>query len=279
VLSRLREDIRTVQQRDPAACSRSWLNVLLNYPGLHALWMHRINHALFGAGLCTLARWGSQCARFLTGIEIHPGATIGRRFFIDHGMGVVIGETSVIGDDVTLFQGVTLGGTGKQTGKRHPDLADHVTVGVGASVLGDIRIGENSKVGAGAVVIYEVPPNCTVVGVPGKIVVRDGARIETEHDAEQIRHEDLPDPVTDMIRFVAGRVADLEAQVAQLQGRVAQDNRPETVCESGETTGSPGSTEIHSRSELVRSNVRESGEGDSSCEPEPRLRGVVHETL
>jgi len=213
----MREDIRTIQQRDPAACGSRFWNVLLNYPGLHALWMHRVNHALSNAGLCTLARWGSQCARFLTGIEIHPGAVIGRRFFIDHGMGVVIGETSVIGDDVTLFQGVTLGGTGKKSGKRHPDLGNGVSVGVGASVLGDILVGDNSKVGAGAVVIYEVPPNCTVVGVPGKIVVRDGARMNEEESAAQERHEDLPDPVLDMIRFVAGRVGELEAQVASLQ--------------------------------------------------------------
>jgi len=224
VLERIREDIATIKERDPAACSSSALNVLLNYPGLHALWMHRINHRLEKAGLCTFARWGSQCARFLTGIEIHPGASIGRRFFIDHGMGVVIGETSVIGDDVTLFQGVTLGGTGKQVGKRHPDLGDGVTVGVGASVLGDIKVGDNSKVGAGAVVIYEVPPNCTVVGVPGKIVVRDGARTDSEEHAAQDRHEDLPDPVFDMIRFVAARVEELESKVTQLE-----DTRPSGV--------------------------------------------------
>ena len=270
MLARMREDIQTVKQRDPAACSRSTLNVILNYPGLHALWMHRINHALCRAGLCTLSRWGSQCARFLTGIEIHPGATIGRRFFIDHGMGVVIGETSVIGDDVTLFQGVTLGGTGKKTGKRHPDLGDHVTVGVGASVLGDILVGENSKVGAGAVVIYEVPPNCTVVGVPGKIVVRDGARITTEQDAEQVRHEDLPDPVTDMIRFVAGRVADLEVQVAQLEGRVGQDNQTEGFSRSASPSQSLDACDpsVAVSADTPRSRIRGNRSTVRDCEGE-----------
>jgi serine O-acetyltransferase len=194
---------------------------LVNYPGLHALWAHRINHALYQAGLRTLARLGSQCVRFFTGIEIHPGATIGRRFFIDHGMAVVIGETTVIGDDVMIYQGVTLGGTGKQTGKRHPDIDNGVIVGVGASVLGDIRVGENSKVGAGAVVIYEVPPHCTVVGIPGKIVVRDGKSVKG--DGEMPRTETLPDPVFDMIRFVAGRVEDLERQVAELRGDSRED--------------------------------------------------------
>jgi len=210
----MREDVRTVKERDPACVST--ISALLNYPGLHALWGHRINHWLYRRGLRTLARQKSQLTRWLTGIEIHPGAVIGRRFFIDHGMGVVIGETSVIADDVTLFQGVTLGGTGKQTGKRHPDLDDGVTVGVGASVLGDIKVGERSKVGAGAVVIYDVPPHCTVVGVPGKIVVRDGTRVDGEAEKSDARLEELPDPVLDMIRFVAGRVEELEAQVAQL---------------------------------------------------------------
>lgn len=215
MLNRMREDIRAVKERDPA-CPGTF-SAIFSYPGLHALWAHRFNHAVFSAGLHGIARFGSQCARMLTGIEIHPGATIGRRFFIDHGMGVVVGETSVIGDDVTLFQGVTLGGTGKQTGKRHPDLDNGVTVGVGASVLGDIRIGEGSRVGAGAVVIYDVPPHCTVVGIPGQIVVRDGSRIEGEAQAKDARHESLPDPTFEMIRFVAARVEELETQVAEIK--------------------------------------------------------------
>jgi len=211
----MREDIATIYERDPACCSR--ISALLNYPGLHALWAHRINHLLFKTGLCTVARLGSQCARFFTGIEIHPGATIGRRFFIDHGAAVVIGETTIIGDDVTLFQGVTLGGTGKQVGKRHPNLGDRVTVGVGASVLGDILIGDSSKVGAGAVVIHAVPPNCTVVGIPGRIVVRDGHRVQDGLEESDARQEVLPDPVFDMIRFVAARVEQLETQVSELE--------------------------------------------------------------
>lgn len=209
MLDRIREDIRTVKERDPAATS-TW-NVLLNYPGLHAIWWHRVTRWLHVRGRVTLARWLSQQARFYTGIEIHPGATIGNRFFIDHGMGVVIGETTVIRDDVTVYQGVTLGGTGKAKGKRHPTLEDCVVVGVGSTVLGDIVIGRGSKVGGGAVVIADVPPNCTVVGVPGRVVVREGERIETV----DLHHEDLPDPVVEMFRCIQRRIDRLEARVAQ----------------------------------------------------------------
>lgn len=170
------EDIRTVLERDPAA--RNALEVALCYPGVHAVWMHRFNHASWRLGLKTFARLASHASRFLTGIEIHPAARIGRRFFIDHGMGVVIGETTVIGDDVTLYQQVTLGGTGKRPGKRHPTLENGVTIGAGAKVLGDIRVGERSQVGAGSVVTRDVPPNCTVVGIPGRIIMRDGQRVE-----------------------------------------------------------------------------------------------------
>ena len=168
------EDIQVVLERDPAA--RNAWEAVLCYPGLHAIWLHRLNHRLWKLGLKTLARFNSQLARFLTGIEIHPAAQIGRRCFIDHGMGVVIGETTVIGDDVTLYQQVTLGGTGKKKGKRHPTLEDGVTVGAGAKVLGSITIGRNSQIGSGSVVIRDVPPNCTVVGIPGRILVRDGQR-------------------------------------------------------------------------------------------------------
>ncbi|MDP2181581.1 MAG: serine O-acetyltransferase [Actinomycetota bacterium] len=209
MLDRIREDIRAVKERDPAATST--LNVLLNYPGLHAIWWHRVTRWLHVHGRVTFARWLSQQARFYTGIEIHPGATIGRRFFIDHGMGVVIGETTVIHEDVTVYQGVTLGGTGKEKGKRHPTLEDCVVVGVGSTVLGDIVIGKGSKVGGGAVVIADVPPNCTVVGVPGRIVVREGERIETV----DLHHEDLPDPVVEMFRCIQRRIDRLEARVAQ----------------------------------------------------------------
>jgi serine O-acetyltransferase len=204
---RIADDIRAVKERDPAATST--LSVLFNYPGLHALWAHRFNHWLWKHGRRGIARYFSQVARWLTGIEIHPGATIGDRFFIDHGSGVVIGETTIIGDDVTLYQGVTLGGTGKETGKRHPTLEDCVVVGVGAAVLGNITIGRGSKVGGGAVVIDDVPPNCTVVGVPGRVVVRSGERVE----AVDLHHEDLPDPVVEMFRCLQRRIDRLEKKV------------------------------------------------------------------
>jgi len=172
----VREDIQAVLERDPAA--RNGLEVFLCYPGLHAVWMHRFNHACWNRGFKMIARISSHIARFLTGIEIHPAAIIGRRFFIDHGMGVVIGETTVIGDDVTIYQHVTLGGTGKKRDKRHPTLEDGVVVGAGAKVLGNITIGKRSQVGSGSVVVKDVPPDCTVVGIPGKIIIRDGQRLD-----------------------------------------------------------------------------------------------------
>ncbi|HEY9746398.1 MAG TPA: serine O-acetyltransferase [Oculatellaceae cyanobacterium] len=170
------EDIQAVLERDPAA--RNAIEVVFCYPGLHAVWLHRLNHRLWQMGWRLAARLGSHLARFLTGIEIHPAARIGRRFFIDHGVGVVIGETTVIGDDVTLYQQVTLGGTGKKKGKRHPTLNNGVIVGAGAKVLGNIHIGENSQIGAGSVVIHDVPPNCTVVGIPARVISRDGQRVD-----------------------------------------------------------------------------------------------------
>ena len=212
MFDRIRSDISAVRERDPAATSAA--TVLFNYPGLHAIWAHRANHWLWRHGRHGLARFFSQVARWLTGIEIHPGATIGQGFFIDHGMGVVIGETSVIGKDVTLYQGVTLGGTGKQSGKRHPTLEDCVVVGVGASVLGNITVGHGSKVGGGAVVIDDVPPNCTVVGVPGRVVVRSGERVE----AIDLHHEDLPDPVIEMFRCLTRRIDKLERRLVHDEG-------------------------------------------------------------
>lgn len=193
MFSAIKEDIRVVFEKDPAA--RSSLEVILTYSGLHAVWSHRLAHKLFKRNLLFLARVISQISRFFTGIEIHPGAQIGRRFFIDHGMGVVIGETCIIGNDVTIYQGVTLGGTGKEKGKRHPTLEDHVLVATGAKVLGNITIGKNSKVGAGSVVLQNVPPNATVVGIPGKVVIKDGIKVGCELD-----HRDLPDPVADKFR-------------------------------------------------------------------------------
>ncbi len=193
----IREDIAAVKQRDPAA--QGSFIVWLTYPGLHARWSHVVEHWLWNHGLKAIARISSQFTRFITGVEIHPGAVIGRRFFIDHAMGVIIGETTLIGDDVTLYQGVTLGGTGKEAGKRHPTLEDGVLVGVGASVLGNITIGKNSKVGGGAVVVSDVPCNCTVVGVPGHIIVRDGKRVELERVDAETRRENLPDPMAEEI--------------------------------------------------------------------------------
>ena len=209
MLSRICADIAAVKERDPA-CTSS-LSALTNYPGLWAVWWHRLTHRMHQAGLVWFARYLSQRVRRKTGVEIHPGATVGERFFIDHGMGVVIGETTIIGDDVTLYQGVTLGGTGKEHGKRHPTIEDFVVVGVGATVLGDIRIGRGSRVGAGAVVITDVPPNCTVVGIPGRVVVREGRRV----DAIDLHHEDLPDPVVEMYRALQRRMDRLEARLAE----------------------------------------------------------------
>src|SRR5947199_23227 len=175
LLAQIREDVAMVLERDPAARSRA--EVFLCYSGLHAVWAHRVIHGLWNHGLLLLGRWLSQAARFLTGIEIHPGAKIGRRLFMDHGLGIVIGETAVIGDDVTLYQGVTLGGTGKEHGKRHPTLEDNVVVGGGAKILGNITVGRNSRIGAGSVVLRNVPENSTVVGVPGHIIFRNGERV------------------------------------------------------------------------------------------------------
>jgi serine O-acetyltransferase len=226
MLARVRQDITAVKERDPA-CTSSW-SALTNYPGLWAVWWHRVTHRLHRAGLVWLARFVSQRVRRGTGIEIHPGATIGDRFFIDHGMGVVIGETTIIGDDVTLYQGVTLGGTGKEHGKRHPTIEDFVVVGVGATVLGDIVIGRGTRVGAGAVVIGDVPQNCTVVGVPGRVVVREGRRIDTI----DLHHEDLPDPIVEMYRTLGRRLDRLEARLARDEDTGAE--------RGGSPFGSPG---------------------------------------
>lgn len=200
---RLKEDVDVIFEQDPAA--RNYLEVILTYSGLHAIWSHRFAHALYKRKFYFLARVISQASRFFTGIEIHPGAIIGRRFFIDHGMGVVIGETCEIGDNVTLYQGVTLGGTGKEKGKRHPTIKDNVLISTGAKVLGSITIGENSKIGGGSVVLKEVPPNSTVVGVPGRVVVQDGRKI-----GKDFNHSNLPDPVAD-------RLKEMEMEICQLR--------------------------------------------------------------
>ncbi|MDN3019631.1 serine O-acetyltransferase [Paenibacillus sp. BSR1-1] len=210
MFKRMREDIEVVFEQDPAA--RSYLEVVLTYSGLHAIWAHRVAHALFKRKLFFLARVISQISRFFTGIEIHPGAKIGRRFFIDHGMGVVIGETCEIGDNVTVFQGVTLGGTGKEKGKRHPTIKDNALIATGAKVLGSITVGENSKIGAGSVVLKEVPPNSTVVGVPGRVVIQDGKRINKDFN-----HCDLPDPVADRLRDMQFELNQLKVELEELK--------------------------------------------------------------
>jgi serine O-acetyltransferase len=210
LLSLIREDVATVMERDPAAKSR--LEVFLCYSGLHAVWFYRVNHWFWNHRLFLVGRWLSQVARWLTGIEIHPGAKIGRRLFIDHGMGVVIGETAIVGDDVTLFQGVTLGGTGKEHGKRHPTIEDDVVVGGGAKILGNITVGKNSRIGAGSVVLRNVPENSTVVGVPGHIIFREGKRVVIT-DPKQIA-----DPLSEALAAVATEVDKLRQRVQRLEG-------------------------------------------------------------
>lgn len=209
----IKEQVDTIFREDPAA--KSVLEIVLCYPGFHAILLHRLAHKLHKAGVPLLPRVISQCSRFFTGIEIHPGATIGRRFFIDHGMGVVIGETTEVGDDVLLYQGVTLGGTGNEKGKRHPTLGNGVVVGTGAKVLGSIRIGNHVKIGAGSVVVHPVPDNCTVVGVPGRIVRSRGENGVLEHGK-------LPDPEGQAIDELARRVDELEQTVRQLAAERAE---------------------------------------------------------
>lgn len=205
LFDRTREDIRSVLERDPAARSR--IEVLTCYPGLWAVWFYRLSHRLWRAKLRLLARMLSQFARFLTGVDIHPGAQLGRRLFIDHATGVVIGETAIVGNDVTLYQGVTLGGTGKQQGKRHPTLCDGVFVGNNANVLGNITVGQNSRIGAGSVVLNDVPPNSTAVGVPAHIVYRSGQRVLITDP------HDVKDPLSDALIALSSRVEDLEQRL------------------------------------------------------------------
>ncbi|WP_209300558.1 serine O-acetyltransferase EpsC [Lentibacillus salicampi] len=210
IFRRMKEDMDVVFEQDPAA--RSYIEVFLTYSGLHAIWSHRIAHFFFKRRLFFIARAISQLSRFFTGIEIHPGATIGRRLFIDHGMGVVVGETSEIGDNVTLFQGVTLGGTGKEKGKRHPTVKDNAMVTTGARVLGNITIGYSSKVGAGSIVLKDVPDYSTVVGVPGRIVVRNGEKVKKNLD-----HQKLPDPVADRCEHLQEEIDALKEEIAKLK--------------------------------------------------------------
>ena len=212
----LLEDARNIQRKDPAA--RSVLEVMLLYPGFHILVYHRIAHWLYQHKHFFLARWVSQHGRHRTGIEIHPGATIGKCLFIDHGMGIVFGETCEIGDNCTIYHGVTLGGTGKDTGKRHPTLGNNVMVGAGARVLGPMKIGDNSKIAANAVVLEEVPPNCTAVGVPARVVKRDGVRV-SDCDLDQIH---IPDPVSQLLCEHIYKMECMQKQIDDLKNKLAE---------------------------------------------------------
>jgi serine O-acetyltransferase len=217
VFKTLRSSIKAVFERDPAA--KSVIEVLLCYPGVHAIVSHRIAHWFYNHKLFLIARIISQITRFFTGIEIHPGAKIGEGLFIDHGMGVIIGETTEIGDNVTLYQGVTLGGTGKDKGKRHPTIGNNVIISAGAKVLGGFTVGDNAKIGAGAVVLKPVPPNTTVVGVPGKVVVKDGVRVRDN----ELDHGNVTDPVVEMMKCLQEQIRRLENRIAQLEGERYDD--------------------------------------------------------
>ena len=223
MLALLREDIETVFTKDPAA--RSTLEVLFCYPGLHAIWMHRVAHFLWERDLLFLGRLLSHINRFLTGIEIHPGAKIGRRLFIDHGMGIVIGETAEIGDDVLMYKGVVLGGTSLRKTKRHPTVGNYVVLGSDAIVLGAVTVGDHAKIGSGSVVVEAVPPGATVVGVPGRVVKGEGAEEPTFLTLE---HGKLPDPVVEAINGLALKIATLEGRVQELESALAsQEGRKE----------------------------------------------------
>ncbi len=216
IISRIKEEVQVIQERDPAI--KSPMEVLL-YPSFQVMLRYRVAHKLYLKKHYFLARWISQRAARKTGIEIHPGATIGRGLFIDHGAGVIIGETAIVGNNVTLYQGVTLGGTGKETGKRHPTLEDNVMVSAGAKIIGSFTVGENSKIGAGSVVLKPVPPNCTVVGVPGRIVKRDNKKLPRT-DLDQVN---LPDPVLDAIIGLQKENRELRKIVTKLQREIEND--------------------------------------------------------
>ena len=215
IWSRLKEDVMVAFERDPAA--RSVVEILLCYPGLHALMVHRFSHSLWQRGLRLPARLLSALARFATGIEIHPGAVVGRRCFIDHGMGVVIGDTAVIGDDVLIYQGVSLGGTSLRRGKRHPTIEDYVVIGLGSTVMGPVTIGKHSRVGAGSVVVDSVPPHATVVGVPGRVVKESGAHSATGEPVLTLDHAALPDPLVRTITTLTEQIGRLEKEVGELR--------------------------------------------------------------
>ena len=220
MFAQIKEDLNAIMLRDPAAKSR--LEAALCYPGLHAIWLHRIAHSLYTKGWVVLPRMINTFSRFLTGIDIHPGAKLGPGLFIDHGMGLVIGETAELGSNVTLYQGVTLGGTGKETGKRHPTIGDNVVVSSGAKILGSFTVGANSKIGSGSVVLHEVPPNSVVVGIPGRVVALDGVRIK-DNDPESaidLDHDILPDPVADYEEKLAKHMEEINKRLKELESSI-----------------------------------------------------------
>ncbi len=227
-VERMRRDVQAVRDRDPAATSS--FEIVTSYAGLHALWLHRLAHPLYRCGMPVVPRWISQFNRFLTGIEIHPGALIGEGFFVDHGSGVVIGETAEIGDNVTIYQGVTLGGTGKEHGKRHPTLGNNIVVGAGASVLGSVKIGNNAKIGSGSVVVHDVPANATVVGNPGHPVLLDGQRV----GIPDIDYTHLPDPVAEALKCVVDRIIALEQELDEIEPK-RKARRRQRIARSTET--------------------------------------------
>jgi len=257
--ARIKKDIRVVFERDPAA--KSVLEVVFCYSGLHAIWFHRLSHFLFERGWIVSARLVSNFCRFLTGIEIHPGATIGDGLFIDHGTGIVIGETAEIGKNVTLYQGVTLGGTGKEKGKRHPTIGNNVVVATGAKVLGSFKVGDHAKIGAGSVVLKEVPPHATVVGIPGRVVVLHGQRVHNEEEFKKVwldicakrgmniddpkvhdeiceeidvdlDHDILPDPMREMLEVALRQIQRLETRVNTLESELSAANEKLSIVES-----------------------------------------------
>ncbi|MFC6648360.1 MULTISPECIES: serine O-acetyltransferase [Paenibacillus] len=217
----IKSDIRAVFDNDPAARSR--FEVVFTYAGLHAIWAHRTAHSFYKRRWFTLARIVSQISRFMTGVEIHPGAVIGSRLFIDHGMGIVIGETCEIGDDVIIYQGVTLGGTGKEKGKRHPTVGNNVVIGSGAKVLGSFRIGDNSNIGSNAVVLREVPNNSTVVGNPGRVVKRNGERV-----SDRLDHTKMPDPLIDSLKFLQKEIEELRERMGTEDNQKQEQRRLES---------------------------------------------------
>lgn len=216
MFKQMREDIDAVLDRDPAAKNR--FEIILCYPGIHVLFFHRIAHGLYKRKFVVLARFISQFSRWITGIEIHPGAKLGKGVFIDHGTGVVIGETAEVGENVTIYQGVTLGGTGKGKGKRHPTIMENSIIGAGAKVLGPFTVGANSKIGAGSVVLEEVPANSTVVGIPGKVVINNGVKINNPLD-----HSDLPDPMLNMVQCLQRQIHDLKKELESLKNSAKEE--------------------------------------------------------